>query len=293
VSKSSDNATPPSKQAKRKPKPFPLALRRTHLAYLVVGKHKKLPRDGSGWTYVKVAAEHCPNGPDRRDLLLKWLQSVCAPPSVLCQVDAILDRVPPRRWNADKLAWHLHVSDFERSRFRIWTIGAYDVPKAERIKRRKENARLAALARRRDNDVQAREQYLAGCLSQTRPWEAFGIKRRAWERRGKPVPPTTQVRTQYASLPSTPGYGLASSPCKTNGRHLGPSPALRGVKPSLRRERVAANKQGLAADAKFLAALARLEQARKSPEAWQELGWAELGSWVATAVEHATQPSLH
>jgi hypothetical protein len=277
------------KQAKgRKPKPFPLALRRTHLAYLVVGKHKKLPRDGSGWTYVKVAAEHCPNGPDRRDMLLSWLQSVCALPSVLCQVDAILDRVPPRRWNADKLAWHLRVSDFERSLHRIWTIGAYDVPKAMRIKRRKENARRAAEARRRDNDVRSREQYLAGCLSQTRPWEAFGIKRRAWERRGKPIPPTTQVRTQYASLLLTPGYGLASSPSRNNGHHLGPSPARRDSQPCQRREKKAADQQEkLVAEqqAKLLAAISRLERASTSQTAWQELTWEQAGAWVADAIE--------
>ncbi len=37
--------------------------------------------------------------------------------------------------------------------------------------------------------MKSRDQYLAGSLSRTEPWKAFGIKRRAWERRGKPTPP--------------------------------------------------------------------------------------------------------
>ena len=147
-----------------------------------------------------MAAEHCPYGPNRRDTLMEWLQSVCAPPWILRQVrqvDAILDRIPPRRWSADALGKLLHVSDVERTMLRIYTIGSYDVPKAKRIKRRKEKRRLADQARRRDNGSKPREQ----SFSRTKPWEAFGIKRRAWERRGKPMPMTTQIRGQYASLP--------------------------------------------------------------------------------------------
>ena len=81
-------------------------------------------------------------------MLMEWLQWVCAPPWVLSQVDTILDRTPPRRWSADKLGKLLHVSDFERTALRIWTIGAHNVPKAKRIERRNEKRRLAAQARR-------------------------------------------------------------------------------------------------------------------------------------------------
>ncbi len=214
----------PRRTSKKRKRPFPLPLRRTHLAWLVVGRHKKLPRDDDGWTYIKVAAEHCPYGPNRRDTLMEWLQSVCAPPWILRQVRqvaAILDRIPPRRWSADALGKLLHVSDAERTMLRIYTIGSHDVPRAKRIKRRKEKRRLADQARRRDNGSKPREQ----SFSRTKPWEAFGIKRRAWERRGKPMPMTTQIRGQYASLPLTTGFEFASSSSarngngKSNGKH--------------------------------------------------------------------------
>jgi hypothetical protein len=177
-------STPRAAQAKprKRQRPFPLHLRREHLAYLVVGRHKKLPRDGGGWTYVEVAAQHCPYGPNRRAELMEWLQLVCASPWFRRQVDNILDRIPPRRWSADALGKHLHVSDVERSMQRVWTIGCYDVPKAKRIERRKEKRRLAEQVRRQDNGSKPREQ----SFSRTRPWEAAGYRcRRTWERHGK------------------------------------------------------------------------------------------------------------
>ena len=91
----------------------------------------------------KVAAEYCPYDPNRGNTLMEWLQSVCAPPWVLRQADAILDRILPRHWSADELGKHLHVSDAERTMLRIYTIGSYDVPRAKRIKRREEKRRLA------------------------------------------------------------------------------------------------------------------------------------------------------
>jgi hypothetical protein len=113
----------------------------------------------------------------RRDIA----RLVVAPHGKLAQIDAILKANPPRRIRADTLARHLHVSDAERTALRIWTIGAYDKPKTERIKRRKEKRRLADKARRQARGAKPREQ----SLSRTKPWEAFGIKRRAWERRGE------------------------------------------------------------------------------------------------------------
>jgi hypothetical protein len=198
---------------KRKRRPFPLDVRRIHLAWLVVGRHKKLPRDDRGWTYIKVAAEHCPYGPNRRDTLMEWLQSVCAPPWILRQVrqvDAILDRISPRRWSADALGKLLNVSDAERSMLRIYTIGSYDVPRAKRIKRREEKRRLAAQARRRDNGSKPREQ----SLSRTKPWEAEGVSRRTWYRRH---PAVAQIRSQYASLLLTPGHESVPPSSVRNG----------------------------------------------------------------------------
>src|SRR5262249_13253202 len=112
----------------------------------------------------------------------------------------------------------LHVSDAERTALKIWTIGAYDVPKAERIKRRKEKRRLADKARRQARGGKSREL----SASRTRPWEGFGISRSTWERRGKPLPQLTQIRGQEPPL----GYGLEFSSSSTNGHHLGPAPVV-------------------------------------------------------------------
>jgi hypothetical protein len=43
----------------------------------------------------------------------------------------------PLKWSADKLAWKIRLSDAKRTELRITTIGAFDVPKDERTKRRK------------------------------------------------------------------------------------------------------------------------------------------------------------
>ena len=49
-----------------------------------------------------------------------------------------------------------------------------------------------------------RRQWLDNSAARTKPWEAFGIGRRAWERRGKPAPPqpeaTTQVCPQHSPV---------------------------------------------------------------------------------------------
>jgi hypothetical protein len=195
----------PRRPSKKRKCPFPLHLRRKQLARLVVRRHNRLPHDG--WTYIKVAAEHCPYGPDRRDALLHWFVLVCAPVLSRRQADDILDRVPPRRWSADALGKHLRVTDAERATLRIYTIGSYQTPKAERVRLRKEKDRLAAHARRRRGGAKPREQ----CFSRTKPWEAFGIKRRAWERRGKPMLTTTQVRRQYSSLRPSDEFTSAST----------------------------------------------------------------------------------
>ena len=43
----------------------------------------------------------------------------------------------PLKWSADKLAWKIRLSDAKRTELRITTIGAFDVSKDERMKRRK------------------------------------------------------------------------------------------------------------------------------------------------------------
>ncbi|ANK85662.1 MULTISPECIES: hypothetical protein [unclassified Rhizobium] len=93
---------------------------------------------------------------------------------------------------ADALGHALHLSYAERSALDIRTIGAFDVPKAKRAKlqkaKRRQRDRSRKEEQRRAAGAVTRADYLDNSLSAARPWEAFGISRRTWERRGKPMP---------------------------------------------------------------------------------------------------------
>ncbi|AJC79241.1 hypothetical protein IE4803_CH02042 [Rhizobium etli bv. phaseoli str. IE4803] len=94
--------------------------------------------------------------------------------------------------SADALGHALHLSYAERCALDIRTVGAFDVPKAKRAKLQKAKRRQREQSRkeqqRRAAGAVPRADYLSNSLSQSRPWEAFGISRRTWERRGRPMP---------------------------------------------------------------------------------------------------------
>ncbi|ACI54940.1 conserved hypothetical protein [Rhizobium leguminosarum bv. trifolii WSM2304] len=106
--------------------------------------------------------------------------------------------------SADALGHALHVSYAERCALDIRTIGAFDVPKAKRAKLQKQKRRQRDRSRkeqqRRAAGACPRADYLANSFSQARPWEAFGISRRTWERRGKPVPEAEAI-SDCGSMP--------------------------------------------------------------------------------------------
>jgi hypothetical protein len=180
---------------KRKRRPFDInRQRRSDIARLVVHRHGRLARAALCIPYAAAAAWHCPSDSERRFLMVQWCRWTCAPPSVEHRIDAILEANPARRMWADTLARHLHVSNAERTALRIGTIGAYDVPKAERIKRRKEKRRLAAQARRRANGSKPREQ----SFSRTKPWEIDGVPRSTWYYRQRKQ--VGQIRSHDSSL---------------------------------------------------------------------------------------------
>ncbi|PDT03544.1 hypothetical protein CO666_13250 [Rhizobium chutanense] len=99
--------------------------------------------------------------------------------------------------SADALGHALHVSYAERCALDIRTIGAFDVPKRKRAKLQKEKRRQRDRSRKEEQRRAAgaipRADYLANSFSTARPWEAFGISRRTWERRGKPMPEAETV----------------------------------------------------------------------------------------------------
>jgi hypothetical protein len=109
-------------------------------------------------------------------------------------LEALTERVlaHPRRWTADALGKRLRLSDAERTALGVTTIGAYDVPKAERLARRRELNHAAKTAKRRAAGARPRVESAA----RTRPWAALGMSRRTWYRHGKPA--VAQVRVQHA-----------------------------------------------------------------------------------------------
>ena len=144
--------------------------RRRDIARLLVHRHGRLAKAALCIRYAAAAAWHCPSDSERRFLMVQWCRSTCAPQSVVHQIDAILAANPARHVSADMLARHLDVSDAVRTFLRIWTIGAFDVSKAKRIKRRKDKRRLAAKARRQARGDGSHER----SFSRTKPWEAEG-----------------------------------------------------------------------------------------------------------------------
>jgi hypothetical protein len=94
----------------------------------------------------------------------------------------------PLRWRADKLAWRLRLTEDERRRLRITTIGAIDLTKAQRLARRRLHKRLYKEARRRHEGAKSRTEYEANSINRTKPWLALGMSRRSWYRAGKPTP---------------------------------------------------------------------------------------------------------
>jgi hypothetical protein len=82
----------------------------------------------------------------------------------------------PLRWGADKLAKRPNLNEAERNRLRITTIGACDLTKAERIKRRLALKYLRKKARRRATGCKSRADYEAKSIS--RGTDRLGMEHR-------------------------------------------------------------------------------------------------------------------
>src|SRR5262249_52771963 len=91
----------------------------------------------------------------------------------------------PRRWQSDTLARKLNLTDAERRRLRITTIGSVDRTKAERLADRKQRKREAERDRRRARGAQPRQQHESTSAAATKPWLALGISRATWYRHAR------------------------------------------------------------------------------------------------------------
>lgn len=180
-------------QRERRRRPFSLPDRRiAELNRLLIDRYGEvLPNDDAGRDDAEIVAQHMPLtwhpvDPARR--IAGWLR-LRAPWMDAAERQAVIEAAvaKPRFWRADTLAKRLNLTEADRQRLNITTIGAADMTREERAalrrQRKRDRDRKRAKARRRADGRKTRAEYLANALSSRRPWVAEGISRRTWERR--------------------------------------------------------------------------------------------------------------
>lgn len=93
-----------------------------------------------------------------------------------------------KRWRAGLLGREVRLTEEERMTLRITTFRPYNVTKAGLAKRARSRKRATDTARRRAAGAVSRADYEANSAARNKPWEALGISRSTWHRRGKPMP---------------------------------------------------------------------------------------------------------
>lgn len=136
-----------------------------------------------GAAAARIMAHHIGHLRDGPRRISAWLER-CAPWLDIASRERLMNEVHycPLKWKADKLAWKLRVTDATRTRLKLTTIGAIDVPREERIKRRARMKRTKMQHRRRQDGVKPRGEYLKAVRS-AKPWIEAGISRATWFRR--------------------------------------------------------------------------------------------------------------
>jgi hypothetical protein len=159
------------------------------------------PDDDAGRDDLLIALRlRAPRG-EGEPTLRRYIKSA-APRMAEPETARLLDRAyaSPFTGNADALGRLIGLTDSDRTRLAITSIGAIDVPRAARLARREEKKKARRKAARRASGMRPREEYETTSASRTRPWEAFGISRSTWERRGKPVPPSADESVTPSNL---------------------------------------------------------------------------------------------
>ena len=187
-----------------------------------------LPDDDAGRDLFFVLAHHVTSldgDPENsiRDYAAAWCKWM--PDD---ELDALARRVlaKPYKWGADVLAHEIGLYDAVRTLLDIRSIGAIDVPKAERVKRRAQRKAETKKAKRRA----AGSKPQAASLSSTKPWLAGGMSRAKFYRLGlhretsetvlTPHILTTLYRGQSCLTPETPPSAAPPQPMRA-GMMLG------------------------------------------------------------------------
>jgi hypothetical protein len=161
------------------------ALRIAELRRLFFDRYgRTLPDDDAGRDDVLVMAHHIARRRGYASQNIRSWAELQAPWMTSVDVDIIIAKVLawPIRWRADTLAKRLRLTEAERRRLHICTIGAIDMTKAERKEARKLRQRQRDRVRRRARGAKPRRDYEASSISRAKPWLALGISRRTWYR---------------------------------------------------------------------------------------------------------------
>jgi hypothetical protein len=157
-------------------------MRVRHIAKLVQGRHGGLPDTDDRDLYLVAVAWHL-HGDDRVFALDNWCRRYSYADVPLQEIKDIIGRTKPRWLKADVIGKFLRVTYAERQQRRIFTIGCYDMTKAEREELRKKHRRLKDRDHRRQKGAKPHAQSDA----RLKPWIDLGMSRRSWYRAGKPT----------------------------------------------------------------------------------------------------------
>jgi len=137
--------------------------------------------------FLVVWAWHNPNSKDPLGALMfasaRMGRQIRLPEALEAFQEALTTRKVRK---ADALGKYLGLTDALRTELKIRTIGACDVPKRQRAKRRKERQRGRDWVRRRKQGKKTRAEYLAAhSVSRDKPWQRENppISKRTWYRR--------------------------------------------------------------------------------------------------------------
>lgn len=162
-----------------------LAIRVAELERILTDRYgPTLPDDDAGAEDAFLMANHlaqCSGNPENR--MRDWFTRRCPWLGISQQtvlIAKIVDR--PLNWRADTIARRLNLTEADRERLRITTIGAVDMTKENRALVRKQRKRDAAEARRRATGIPTIAERRAKSDRRGKPWLEMNISERTWYR---------------------------------------------------------------------------------------------------------------
>lgn len=184
-----------TKRKRRRRRPSLTSLRISELSRLFRARFgDQLPNDEDGLKHLAVMAHHLVTLPGNAQMRIHEWAKMHAPWCPIADLDDITDDAlrRPRRWKADRLAWHLKLTEQDRKALRITTIGAIDCGKGSRTAKRRNRNRAIKQATRRASGMRPRQEYESNSLSRSKPWKALGISRATYYRSLKRSAPLSE-----------------------------------------------------------------------------------------------------